>query len=81
MELDPNAEEMEVRRVPIEQLTPGMIVQSEIRTDASGLVVSRGQEVSLPLILKLKNYYAKGKIDGMVSVSESGAKSQATGAS
>jgi response regulator RpfG family c-di-GMP phosphodiesterase len=81
VELDPNAEEIEVRRVPIEQLSPGMIVQLEVCTDAGALVVSRGQEVSLPLILKLKNFYAKGKIDGMVSVSESGAKTQVAGAS
>jgi FixJ family two-component response regulator len=81
VELDPNAEEIGVRRISIEQLTPGMIVQAEVRTATGTLVVSRGQEVSFPLILKLENFRAKGAIEGMISVSDWGEKTLAKGAS
>jgi FixJ family two-component response regulator len=81
VELDPNAEEIGVRRISIEQLTPGMIVQAEVRTATGTLLVSRGQEVSFPLILKLENFRGKGAIEGMISVSDWGEKTLAKGAS
>jgi len=57
--LDPNAEESEVRKCRIELLSPGMIVQDEVRTVDGLLLVSKGQEVTAPLILKLKNFHAR----------------------
>jgi FixJ family two-component response regulator len=67
--LDPNAEEGEIRKCRIELLSPGMIIQSEIRTGDGGLVVSKGQEATPPLILKLKNLHARRVIAGEVTVS------------
>ena len=67
--LDPNAEEGDVRKCRIELLTAGMIIQNEIRTVDGTLLVSKGQEVTQPLILKLKNFHARRMIAGDVTVS------------
>jgi hypothetical protein len=69
VELDPNAEEGEIKKCRIELLTPGMIVQQEVRTTDGVLLVSKGQEVTPPLILKLKNLHARHVIGAEVSVS------------
>jgi response regulator RpfG family c-di-GMP phosphodiesterase len=62
--LDPNAEDGEVRQCRIEMLSPGMIVQSEIRGADKTLVVSKGQQITAPLILKLKNLQSRRVICG-----------------
>jgi len=67
--LDPNAEEGEIRKCRIEELSPGMIIQQEIRTHDGGLLVSKGQEVTPPLLLKLKNFHARRAISGDVTIS------------
>ena len=67
--LDPNAEEGEIQKCRIERLSPGMIIQNEIRTGDGALVVSKGQEATPPLILKLKNLHARRVIAGEVTVS------------
>jgi CheY-like chemotaxis protein len=69
VELDPNSEEGEVRRYRIEQLSPGMIIQQELRTPEGALLVSKGQEVTSPLLSKLKNFHARRLITGDVTVS------------
>ncbi|HXZ33546.1 MAG TPA: HD domain-containing phosphohydrolase [Terriglobales bacterium] len=69
VELDPNAEEREVRRCWVHELTPGMIVQEDVRTMSGLLVVSKGQEVTAPVILKLNNFFAKKAITGDMVVS------------
>jgi len=69
VELDPNAEEGEVRRCWVNELSPGMIVQKDIRTFTGSLVVSKGQEVTVPLILKLKNLCDRKALTGDVTVS------------
>lgn len=69
VELDPNAEEGEIRKCRIELLTPGMIVQQEVRTHDGILLISKGQEVTPPLIIKLKNFHARRVIGVDVSVS------------
>jgi hypothetical protein len=67
--LDPNAEEGEVRKCRIELLTVGMIVHNEVRSVDGTLLVSKGQEVTPPLILKLKNFHARRMIGAEVTVS------------
>jgi response regulator RpfG family c-di-GMP phosphodiesterase len=69
VELDPNAEEGEIRKCRIELLSPGMIVQQEVRTNEGVLLISKGQEVTPPLILKLKNLHARHVIGAEVTVS------------
>ncbi|MGA7905953.1 MAG: response regulator [Candidatus Sulfotelmatobacter sp.] len=69
--LDPNAEEGGIRKIRVELLSPGMIIQDEIRTTEGALLVSKGQGATPPLILKLKNFHARGAIAGEVTVSTS----------
>ena len=67
--LDPNAEEGEIRHCRIDTLTPGMILQQEVRTGEGVLLVSKGQEVTSALLIKLKNFHARRVIPGDVTVS------------
>lgn len=67
--LDPNAEGGNIRKCQIKDLVPGMIVQQEVRSSDGVLLVSKGQEVTAPLQLKLKNYHARRSIGPDLSVS------------
>ncbi|HET7890627.1 MAG TPA: response regulator [Candidatus Sulfotelmatobacter sp.] len=67
--LDPNAEEGEKRKVRIDDLSAGVIIQEEVRTQEGSLIVSKGQEVNAALIFKLKNLQARRVIAGEVTVS------------
>lgn len=67
--LDPNAEEASIRKCGIQDIVPGMIVQQEVRTSDGTLLVSKGQEVTSPLLLKLKNFQARRLIVADVNVS------------
>ena len=67
--LDPNAENGELRKCRIDELSPGMIIQEDIRTGDAMLLVSKGQEATPPLIVKLKNFHARRAIAGEVTVS------------
>jgi response regulator RpfG family c-di-GMP phosphodiesterase len=69
VELDPNAEDGQIRKCRIELLTPGMIVQQEVRSTDGVLLISRGQEVTPPLIIKLKNLHARHVIAAEVTIS------------
>jgi CheY-like chemotaxis protein len=67
--LDPNAEDGKIRKCRIEELSPGMIIQQDIRTFEGALLVSKGQEVTSPLLFKLKNFHARRAITGDVTAS------------
>ena len=67
--LDPNSEEGEVRQCRFEELSCGMIIQQEVRTGEGALLVSKGQEITSPLLVKLKNFHARRVIMGDVTVS------------
>jgi len=67
--LDPNAENSEIRKCAIEDLTPGLIIQQEVRSVAGTLLVSKGQEVTPAVIWKLKNFQARRAIANDVTVS------------
>ncbi len=67
--LDPNAEEGEIRKCRIEDLALGMIIQQEVRTGEGALLVAKGQEVTSPLLSKLRNFHARRVIAGDVTVS------------
>jgi CheY-like chemotaxis protein len=67
--LDPNAEDGGVHKSRIELLAPGMIIQEDVRSIDGALLVSKGQEVTQPLIIKLKNLHARRVIAADVTVS------------
>lgn len=77
VEVEPEAREKKVRTCRIEEITPGMVIDQDIRTESGLLITARNQEVTSPLILKLKNYYEKGAIAGdiVVSVPQAAAQS------
>jgi len=64
VEVEPEDSEKKVRSCRIEDLTAGMILDREIRTEAGLLITAKNQEVTPSIILKLKNYYEKGAIIG-----------------
>ncbi len=68
--LDPNAEEGQVRKCRIQDLVPGMIIQQELRSPDGTLIVSKGQEVTAPLLVKLGNLLLRRAISPEVAVSE-----------
>src|SRR5437868_4409841 len=67
--LDPNAEEGQVQKCNIDELYPGMIIQQDVHSNGGTLVVSNGQEVTPTVISKLKNFHARGSVEGTVKVS------------
>lgn len=67
--LDPHAEFGEVKRCRIQDLVPRMIIQQEIHTVDGTLVASKGQEVTAPLLIKLKNLHARRVIGADLTVS------------
>jgi len=69
VEVEPEAREKKVRTCRIEEIAPGMVIDQDIRTESGLLITARNQEVTSPLILKLKNYYEKGAIAGDIVVS------------
>ena len=68
VELEPEVADKEVRTLPIAELAPGMIIEQEIRNRKGSLLVARGQEVTLPLRLKLESLCEAQAIDGNVQV-------------
>ena len=69
IEVEPEASEKKMQMCRIDELAPGMVVDQDLRTDSGFLIVARNQEVTPPLILKLKNYHEKGLISGEIGVS------------
>jgi len=69
VELDPETANKDIRSVPISDLAAGMIIEQEVRNLSGTLLVASGQEVTLPLLLKLKNLYEVKAIDNAVRVS------------
>jgi len=69
VELEPEVADKQVRILPIADLSPGMIIEQEIRNRKGSLLVAAGQEVTLPLLLKLKSLLESESIDSSVHVS------------
>ncbi len=56
------------RAVHISDLAAGMILQEEIRTKTGLLLVGKGQEVTYPLMVRLRNHHARRAIADKVLV-------------
>lgn len=68
VELEPEDREKQKRTCPIAELSPGMIIDQEVRTNTGLLIIAKHQEVTPFVLLKLKNYYEKGAIAGDIAV-------------
>jgi ActR/RegA family two-component response regulator len=69
VELEPEKAGEDSSSVPIAQLAGGMILEQEVRTDKGLLIAAKGQEITAPLLLKLKTFAAKQYIPNEVVVS------------
>jgi YesN/AraC family two-component response regulator len=54
--------------LPIARLEPGMIIDQEVKTRAGLLLVTKGQETSFPMVVRLKNFHHNGAIEGAIQV-------------
>lgn len=67
-DLEPETQPVEVRNCPISELERGMVLEQEVRTNTGLLVVAKGQEVTYPLLVRLRNFWQRGAIPGSVLV-------------
>ena len=70
VEVEPEDMERKVRMCSIEEISPGMVIDQDMRTESGFLIIARHQEVTPAVILKLKNYYHMGVIGADIAVSE-----------
>jgi FixJ family two-component response regulator len=68
VELDPEVDAAEVRTCTVEELAVGMILDEDIYAKNGSLIVAKGQEVTLPLTLKLKMFNEKHAIRSTIRV-------------
>ena len=68
VELEPEKQDRETRLCRLDELTTGMILDQEVRAADGTLVVSVGQEVTMPLLLKLKSFQEKGALEDKVRI-------------
>ena len=67
-DIPPERARMELRKVAVASLAPGMILDQEIRNKLGVLVVGKGQEVSRALLNKLDNFLRAEMIDKEIMV-------------
>jgi response regulator RpfG family c-di-GMP phosphodiesterase len=69
VKMEPEADEMEIMTLPVEQVSSGMVLQEDVYSAHGLLVVAKGQEVNLPLRLKLDSFHQKEPFMNGVRVS------------
>ena len=60
LDFEPKPEDEETQSCMIHELSAGMLLADDIRTSTGALVAEKGHEVTVPLILKLKNLERAG---------------------
>jgi response regulator RpfG family c-di-GMP phosphodiesterase len=68
VELQPEVAVNGARTLQITELTHGMILEQDVRTEKGLLVAAKGQEITSPLLLKLKSFLGKGAISNEAAV-------------
>ena len=66
--LPPEVPETKTRVVEISSLEPGMVLDEEIRSTIGLLLAGKGQEVTYPLVVRLKNFHRRRLINDNVVV-------------
>jgi CheY-like chemotaxis protein len=56
------------RRVPVADLCAGMLLDQDVRNGSGLLLIARGQEVTLPLLIRLRSLVTAGAIDTQLRV-------------
>jgi response regulator RpfG family c-di-GMP phosphodiesterase len=70
VELEPEVVGNGGRTQQIAELAHGMILDQDVRTEKGLLVAAKGQEITSPLLLKLKSFLGKGAIPNEAVVSQ-----------
>ena len=68
VELDPEKEDTHSKKILINDLSPGMIVADDIYGKNGTLVVTKGEELTTTLLLKLKSLHLVGTIGESVAI-------------
>jgi|SRR5438105_2766543 len=66
--IQPGSVEREERHVSVSDLTTDMILQDEIRTNTGVLLAGKGQEVTYPMLVLLRNSHQRRAITGKFRV-------------
>jgi hypothetical protein len=66
--LPPIASAIETRMIEVSCLEPGMVLNEELRSNAGLLLADTGQEVTYPLVVRLKNFHRRRAIKDKVAV-------------
>jgi response regulator RpfG family c-di-GMP phosphodiesterase len=66
--LQPVIPAMESRLVEVSNLEPGMIVDEEVRSTIGLLLAGKGQEITYPLVMRLRNFHRRRLIQDKVAV-------------
>ena len=69
MELEPEVSGQGTRVMGIGDLQIGWVLQEEVRATEGALIAAKGQEVTAPLLIKLRSFWKKRAIADSVSVS------------
>jgi FixJ family two-component response regulator len=56
------------RRVTVHDLRSGMVLDQDVRNDSGLLLIARGHEVTLPVLIRLKSLVTTGAIGGQLRV-------------
>jgi hypothetical protein len=56
------------RRVTVHDLRSGMVLDQDVRNESGLLLIARGHEVTLPLLIRLKSLVTTGAIGGQLRV-------------
>jgi FixJ family two-component response regulator len=76
VELDPEREDAQGAKFSIAKLCPGMVLAEDIYSKSGALVVTKGQEVTTTLILKLKSLLVVGAIADSVCITTNDEESE-----
>ncbi len=69
MELEPEVAGVGTRELGIADLRSGWVLQNEVRTTEGLLIAAKGQEITMPLLIKLQSFWKKGAIADSVQAS------------
>jgi CheY-like chemotaxis protein len=76
LETEQDSEDMQVRTCTIADLSPGMTLREDIYSVRGSLLAAKGQGVTIPVILKLKNFRDSGALADAFQISEANPKAK-----
>jgi len=66
--LPPLVSEMETQMIDVSSLQPGMVLDEEVRSTAGLLLAAKGQEITYPLVARLKNFHRQRAVKDRIAV-------------